>query len=152
MYDSTRARDIPPSADLVAGYVDGRYAWSAADWARWPVSKHVAITISAWHHNAIVLDVEPGDATPEQCNGWLTAIPAATGWIPTLYGNRPALDRARHLAELVKLEVDYWLADWTGTPHLPIGFSACQYAAPGHGSPGHYDLSVVADNWPRAAT
>jgi len=37
-YDAIHPANIPTNAQMVAGYVDGRYAWSAADWARFPHS------------------------------------------------------------------------------------------------------------------
>jgi hypothetical protein len=149
MFDSTSARDIPVNAQLVAGYGNGRYLWAPSDWHRFPPATHVVISVNAWYPHAIVLDVEGGDATPEQANGWIIASQATTGWVPTLYGTRATLDRCRRLANIGHLDCDFWLAEWTGIPHLPPGFAACQYAAPGHGSPGHFDMSVVADNWPR---
>lgn len=149
MFDSTNARDIPVNAALVAGYANGRYAWSPADWKRWVAQSHVVISVDAWYHAALVLDVEFGDARPEQVNGWIIGAEKATGWTPTLYGTKSTLDRCKVLVAQGKLEADYWLAEWTRVPHLPAGYAACQYAAPGHGSPGHFDMSVVADWWPR---
>lgn len=149
MFDSTTARDIPINVALAAGYANGRFAWSATDWKRFPPSSHVVISVNAWYHSAIVLDVETGDATPEQVNGWIIGAEKATGWTPTLYGTKSTLDRCKLLVAKGKLTCDYWLAEWSGVAHLPAGFAACQYAAPGHGSPGHFDMSVVADWWPR---
>jgi hypothetical protein len=149
MYDSVTARDIPGHPQLVAGYANGRYAWSSADWRRFAPASHVMISVKASYFAAIVLDVEPGNDTPAQAPGWVAQSRRVTGWTPTLYGSRAWLDRCRILVDKAGLDCDFWLAEWTGVPHLPAGFAACQYAAPGHGSPGHFDLSVVADWWPR---
>lgn len=149
MFDSTTPRAIPSNAVLVAGYANGRYAWSPLDWKRWPAAAHVVISVNAWYASALVLDVENGDATPEQANGWIIAAERVTGWTPTLYGTKETLDRCKVFVAQANLACDYWLAEWTGIPHLPSGFAACQYAAPGHGSPGHFDMSVAADWWPR---
>ena len=65
MYDSTDADAIPRDAQMVAGYVDGRYAWSGEDWARF--AEHtVRVRISAVGatHLAEVFDVEVGCIWP----------------------------------------------------------------------------------------
>src|SRR5581483_10825841 len=70
MYDSVTAWQIPPDAPAVAGYVDGMYCWSAQDWARFPNALKVTIATSA-AHDAMVLDVERWDATPDEAPGWI---------------------------------------------------------------------------------
>lgn len=149
MFDSDQPEAIPSTAQLVAGYVTGTGAWSPMQWARWPPARHVAISRNAWYHYAIVLDVENGAAKVEQANGWIIGAGPASGWVPTIYGSRSTLDRCKLLVAQGKLDCDYWLADPDGIPHLPAGYAACQYAWPGRGSPGHFDMSVVADWWPR---
>ena len=151
LYDSVTAADIPLSAELVAGYINGRYAWSAQDWMRWPAAREVQISTDAWKQVGLVLDVENGDARPEQANGWIIGATASSGYVPTIYGKAQSLQEVRRLVSEGGLTCDYWLADWTGSFHLPEGYALCQYAAPGHGSPGHYDLSAVADWWPKVA-
>lgn len=150
MFDSTTAADIPPGAKMVAGYGNGTYKWSTADFARFQRARAVVIAVSAGYFNAIVLDVELGDAIPDQAPAWIDGSRLTTGWVPTLYGTKTTLDECRPLVTAAGVDCDYWLADWTGIPHLPAGYGACQYAAPGHGSPGHFDMSVVASWWPRA--
>jgi|HubBroStandDraft_6_1064221.scaffolds.fasta_scaffold103670_2 hypothetical protein len=149
MFDSTSAADIPPDAKMVAGYGDGAYKWTPADWARFPRARGVVIATSAGYFTAIVLDVETGDARPQQAPGWADGSRLTTGWVPTLYGTKATLDQCRPLVAAAGIDCDYWLADWTTVPHLPAGYGACQFAAPGHGSPGHFDMSVVASWWPR---
>jgi hypothetical protein len=63
MRDSTTATDIPvQGTELVAGYIDGKFEWTAADYRRFPGVPHVFVDISGSHPNAGVLDVEPGCA------------------------------------------------------------------------------------------
>jgi hypothetical protein len=150
MFDSVTAGDIPPDAKWVAGYGNGIYKWSPADWARFKRARCVVIATSAGYFAAIVLDVEFGDATPPQTPAWVDGSRLTTGWVPTLYGTKATLDQCRPLMAAAGIDCDYGLADWTTTPHLPAGYGFCQYAAPGHGSPGHFDMSVVASWWPRA--
>jgi hypothetical protein len=149
MFDSTTPWDIPADAQLVMGYVNGQYAWRAQDWRRFPVMRRVALSVSAFYFHAIVLDVEGQDASPDQANGWVIGAARASGWVPTLYGSEATLDRCKVLIAEARLDCDYALADPDGIPHLPAGYGVCQYAWPDRGSPGHFDMSVVADWWPR---
>lgn len=147
MYDSVTATDIPLSAELVAGYCDGPYAWSAADWHRFAQATCVRITITAAANDGHVLDVETGDATPAQAPGWVLMRRAA-GVTPSVYMNAstwPAV-RDAFAAQHVD-EPPYWVAAYDGDPHIPPGAVAHQWVnQPGSG--GHYDLSTVADYWP----
>lgn len=148
LYDAVTPANIPASAQMVAGYVDGRYAWSASDWARFPGAVKVRIAVFASTNDGHVLDVEPGDATPAQAVGWVQRRRAA-GVDPTVYcglsttGYSWANVRAAFQAAGVA-EPHYWVAAYPGNgPNLYAGSVAHQYA-----NPGPYDLSVVADYWP----
>lgn len=148
LYDAVTPANIPASAQMVAGYVDGRYAWRASDWARFPNAVKVRIAVFASTDDGHVLDVEPGDATPAQAVGWVQRRRAA-GVDPTVYcglstsGYSWAQVRAAFQAAGVA-EPHYWVAAYPGIgPALYPGSVAHQYA-----NPGPYDLSVVADYWP----
>lgn len=148
MYDAVTPSNIPADAQMVAGYVDGRYAWSAADWARFPGAVRVRIAVFPWTNDGHVLDVERGDATPAQAPGWVQRRRAA-GVDPTVYcglasaGYSWADVRAAFQAQGVP-EPHYWIAAYPGIgAALYPGSVAHQYA-----NPGPYDLSVVADYWP----
>lgn len=147
MYDSVTASDIPASAQMVAGYVSGPYQWSAADWARFPDAVHVPIATHADVDDGIVLDVEQGDATPDQAPGWVTMRRKA-GIDPTVYCGQfswLAVQAAFRTAGVD--QPHYWIAHYDNAAVLPDGAVAKQYANPGL-SGGHYDLSIVADDWP----
>lgn len=147
MYDSTSARDIPGNAAMVAGYVDGLYTWSDADWRRFPTALKVRIACFASTDDGHVLDVENGDALPIQAPGWAQRRRAA-GIDPTVYvnlSNWSAVITAFHAAGVDPPH--YWLADYDGQAVIPAGCIAKQYADPPI-SGGHYDLSAVADYWP----
>lgn len=66
MFDSTTPSAIPVTAELVGGYVNGQYAWSSADWNRFPGAQQVRINVTGDPALGNCLDVETGDATPEQ--------------------------------------------------------------------------------------
>jgi hypothetical protein len=143
MWDSTTPAAIPSDAELVAGYVNGRYAWSPLDWARWAPARRVSITVLASELGAQVLDVETGDATPAQARAWVEGRHLAGVVAPICYSNR---GEGMHLAlTLVGLRWRWWCADWTGIPHTVLGAAAVQYAAPGIGTALHVDLSWVTD-------
>src|ERR1700691_3628438 len=105
-YDAkTIARNFP-DAQLVAGYTDGIYAWSQADWNLFPKSVHVTVTVNA-SNEADVLDVENGDATPAQTEGWIRARKAAGVYIPTIYCNLSTIPAVRVGTGPYVLGVDY---------------------------------------------
>lgn len=154
-YDSVNADAIPTTAPIVMGYVPpSGYAWSAANWARFPNSLRVHITPSAsvYGPGVHMLDQEPGDASVAQVPGWVTNSRNA-GQEPTVYCDaadwgpvQAAINAAgiRHPA--------YFIAAYPGTgANLPNlnGITAIghQYAN-STTSGGDYDLSVVAPYWP----
>jgi hypothetical protein len=144
MYDSTTATDIPANAEMVAGYVDGTFRWSDADWALFPRASKIRIAINANTNDGHVLDVEPGDAEPWMAPGWIRQRQAAGIARPTIYCDRSELSAVQ--AACQGLNYDIWLANWNGVPHLAAGTIATQYDHPPT-SGGHYDKSLVADRW-----
>lgn len=151
MYDAVTAANIlkkDPQPVLVAGYIDRIVLapWSAADWALFPDARKVTIVKKASTRDGHVLDVEPGDATPEQAPGWAAQRRADGFAYPTIYCNRstwPAV-KAAFAAQGVAAPL-YWIATASGRPEIPDGAIAAQYlldVAPG------IDISVVADYWP----
>lgn len=145
MYDSTNANDIPLTAEMVAGYVDGLYIWSDADWARFPNA--VKVRISVFGNDADVLDVESGAATPGMAPDWANRQ-RARGAEPIVYVNLSNVGAVRAAFEGTgEPQPLYWLASYDNNPTIPAGYIAKQYAnEPLSG--GHFDLSVVADTWP----
>jgi len=146
MHDAVTPSNIDPRAvQLVAGYLNGRYAWSAADWARFPDAVHVGISVRAYWTVGHVLDVETGDATPAEAPAWVQARRVA-GADPTVYCNSstwPAVRAAFAAAHVA--EPHYWIARYDGDPTIPDGAVAKQYR--GNVAPG-IDVSAVRDFWP----
>ena len=141
MYDAVTPGNIPTSAQMVAGYVDGRYAWHANDWARFPNAVKVRIAVFSSTNDGHVLDIEPGCSTPASAPGWVQRRRAA-GVDPSVYCNTStwptvrAAFAAAHIAE-----PHYWIAAYPGIgAALYPGSIAHQYA-----DPGPVDISVVAD-------
>ena len=145
MYDGVTASKLPVSAQLVGGYVDGLYRWSAADWARFPRSVKVRIAVFASTNDGHVLDVEPGNATPAQSVDWVLMRRRA-GADPTVYMNTSTWPTVRSSFQARRVaEPHYWVAQYDDRAVIPSGAIAKQYY--NNDSLG-YDLSIVADHWP----
>lgn len=141
--DARAIAALPFPISLVAGYVDGLYAWSPDDWALFPNSTHVRIAVFSTTNDGHVLDVENGDATPAQSVDWVLMRRAA-GADPSIYCNTstwPAV-RAAFKARAVD-EPHYWVAQYDGIQIVPAGAIAKQFT-----DAGQYDRSIVADYWP----
>jgi hypothetical protein len=148
MADSVTAGDIPVGRfPFVAGYVDGAYAWSEANWQLHRTSIEVGIAVSAATNAGEALDVETGDATPAQAVDWCHMRRLA-GVIPTVYIQYSRWLEAENAFKARNTpEPLWWVADWNNTADLFHPSVAHQYANPTL-SGGHYDLSAVADHWP----
>lgn len=130
MYDAIGGQSRDPQAIaakfgtqvLVAGYVDGLYAWTAAQWAVFPSANRIRITAipgSATAKDADVADCEFGDYTPLQAGQWVVAA-HEDGERKTVYCSRDTIPEVRAAAGSLQLNRDYdiWAADWTGAPHV----------------------------------
>src|ERR1700740_3357635 len=85
MADSVTATDIPPGVyELVAGYIDGLYKWTDADWVFHHQSRLVSITAVTADPAAQVADVETGALTPGMAANWAKQR-AAAGNVSTVY-------------------------------------------------------------------
>jgi hypothetical protein len=144
LYDSVTAADIPADAQLVAGYINGRFAWSASDWDRFPNAIKLRISIDPTVP-ADVLDVELGDAAPSDCPGFIQRAQAAGIAKPIIYCGASVTSAVAYYCG--SLEHRLWTADYTGVPHITPGADLTQYADPTYGSGGHYDVSEVSDAW-----
>jgi len=148
-FDAVTASRIPATAQMVGGYVDGLYRWSAADWARFPRAVTVRIAVFATTDDGHVLDCEPGNCTPAQAVDWVL-LRRRAGADPSVYCNQmdpdigwPAVRAAFHARKVP--EPHYWVAKYDGVALLPDGAVAKQYL---NDESAGYDLSIVADHWP----
>jgi len=143
-YDAITPANIPTNAQGVCGYVDGKYAWKAADWARFPHAVKVRIAVFSSTNDGHVLDVEPGCSTPANAPGWVVRRRKA-GIDPTVYCSLSQWPVVRAAFAAAKVtQPHWWIAAYPGNgPALYPGSVAHQYA-----NPGPVDISVVADYWP----
>jgi hypothetical protein len=131
----------------VAGYLDGAYAWTAAEWALFPRSVKVQVVITASANEGDVLDVETGDASPGQTAGWIQMRKAAGYYRPTIYCNLSTVAAVRTGTGKYVLGEDYdlWVADYdNSTAEVYAGAVAKQYK-----TTSGDDVSIVFDTaWP----
>lgn len=136
MRDSVNASLIPLDTPVVAGYGDGLYMWSSADWARFTNNIALSIVVFAGDSGDI-LDVENGDASPSDVPGWIDRFNRANRRRATIYCNRSTIDAVRAAAG--NRAFDWWAATLDGTQSVP-GAVAVQYT-----DTGAYDESVILD-------
>jgi hypothetical protein len=140
VYDSVTPSQIPAGA-RVATYATGGYAVNPAAVA----GRHVTwIDTNGSDPRAAALDVEPGDATPQQAAQWTwNKLHNAAGDIAIIYTYRaewPATQAAiATLPQAMQHQVRYWIADPTGVNHIVPGAAATQWYW-GHS----YDISTAA--------
>lgn len=158
MYDSTSPWDIPRDAEMVAYYVDGRYAWPQEWLDMFPNAVKVSIS-AIGQRTAQVGDVEVGCIwPPANAVPWVLRA-RADGYDPTIYVNElndwgPVRQAFRNAGVP---EPHYLVARYNGVREIPPGAIGRQFAHP-HDGDGvannpwetgkHYDLSIVADYWP----
>lgn len=152
MYDGINAdaagiaRDFP-AAQMVAGYLTGQYAWTLAEWGLFPRAAHVTIVTQASVNAGDVLDVEQGDASPAETEGWIGLRKRSGLYRPTVYCSLSVVPAVRQGTGPYVLGRDYdlWVADWDGTtaPVYPLAVAKQFKSTPG------YDVSAVFnDGWP----
>lgn len=153
MWDSTTpAISIPRTAAIVAGYVNGDYAWKPSDWTLFADAIKVRISVTG-NIPCDVYDVERGDYLPSDTQVLLATAHDAGVERPTFYFDKSSYAEVRQYIPPPGAEWAWWAADWTGRPHslsMPDGgiASVVQYANPTY-TGGNYDLSAVYDpTWP----
>lgn len=124
-YDAVTAGAVPAGADAVAGYVDGRFRSLPALRLAHPGVLWLSICVGV-ASQAMVLDVEGGDATPEAAAEWIGEMHARGVQRPCIYcslSTVPALEAVLRSHQLARNRIRLWTAHWTGRAH--ICSSAC---------------------------
>ena len=153
LWDSTTPSQIPTTAPIVAGYIDGAFAWSAADWHRLEASQHVTISVFG-NQGARVLDVENMDATATQAARW-AQVELDAGRRPTLYSSistwtdeiQPALAAIGEFPAAL----DWWCANPTGTPQRSRAGNECEASRKGQATSSDAKRRAQARPMPFAA-
>lgn len=153
MIDSVDAHRITGRPRLVAGYIDGDYAWDHADWGLPPVEGAVKVLISVTGDttsklalSANVKDVENGDCTPKLAADWIRNKHREGKHGCTVYCALSALEA---VWDACRGEAYYiWVADWTGRAHPVPRTVATQYT---NNRAADIDLSMVySSEWVEA--
>ena len=148
MYDSVNIDNLPLDGDVYAGYVGGNWPTYEPLMKKFPHKPVVSIAVQA-NQDAQVLDIESGDATPEQAAAWVARQIKLGRKRPTIYTSHALMQDV--LNEIAKAKVerpDFWIADWTGAAHAIPGAVAVQWA-----SNDRFDETVITDpTWPEVAS
>lgn len=119
MYDSITLDAIPVNARAVAGYVNGRWPTFHEIEKRWPRAKRLSIAVTA-AVDADCLDVENGDASPEQAPAWVRRQHARGVERPAVYCSVSISMKVRWLllkAGIRRPRYRLITAHYTGKPH-----------------------------------
>jgi hypothetical protein len=160
MADDIDVGNYPANPELVAGYVNGAWPTALGLPARFPGVPLVTIDVNGTRPDAMVLDMEWGDATPEMCPPWVAQHRVGDSG-PVIYCSLSRVQEvlAAFVASGFRAPRGLWTAHYSGQPHLctpaacglPAAAAdlvvATQYADPPL-SGGPYDLSLCAPGWP----
>ena len=120
MYDSVNTKMIPADAEAVAGYVGGFWPTFPTLVLEWPKAKKLSIAVNA-RQDAECLDVEAGDARPDQAPAWVKRQIKRGVKRPVVYGSVSQMGlilRTLEKAGIHRSQVRVWTAHYTFKPHL----------------------------------
>lgn len=129
MFDSISVSEIPKNAEAVAGYVGGYWPTFEELVKRFPRAHKLSIAVNS-HEDADCLDVEKGDATPQDVPGWYMRQRLKGKKLPCFYASlsvMPEVVKELHDHGINRNAVRLWVAHWTNEPHIPVGYDACQW-------------------------
>jgi hypothetical protein len=144
---------IPAGWPYVAGYTDGSWPTINLLLAAFPHSHILTVTVNTSGH-ADCLDIEPGDATPDEAASWVRADEQVK-----TTGGRQAFPRPCIYAPLYlwqdiwanlnangipRSSVWEWDAHWDYFAHIDQGFDATQWTDSALGHPHLLDESMVS--------
>jgi hypothetical protein len=119
MFDSIDLSQVPSNAPAVACYTSGNWPTYEDSKRRFPKARHLSIAVSS-AHDADCLDVEPGDATPQDAPRWVRRQLHRGIKRPVVYASVSSM--AGILAQLAahgirRDQVRLWTAHYTHHPH-----------------------------------
>ncbi|MBS1862998.1 MAG: hypothetical protein JSS68_14955 [Actinobacteria bacterium] len=120
MYDSVDLSQIPSDAPAAAGYVGGSWPTFKELKKKFPRARRLSIAVNA-SEDADALDIESGDATPDQAPDWVRRQQKRGVKRPVVYASAsvmPSVLAALKAAGIKREEVRVWTAHYTFTPHL----------------------------------
>lgn len=146
MYDTTDDT-APAGADLYAGYVNGRYQSYKKLKAQYP--NKVVVSIDVLNHPGVaqVLDIEAGDATPNEAPAWFDASLKAGIHRPTLYFSSSYAGEIK--SYMGNRKFDAWIAEYGPKLHASSDaqMNIVAWQKTDHGPNGeNIDISDVFDD------
>ena len=124
MFDSIDVSQIPRTAKAAAGYVDGRWPtfFKLRAWCQQAAAAGRLLSIAVFPKDgADALDIENGDATPDQAPAWVKRQLAAGKNRPGVYSSVSEMVRVLKVLEasgINRKDVRVITAHYTGKPHL----------------------------------
>ncbi|MGH9072319.1 MAG: hypothetical protein ACRDX8_14435 [Acidimicrobiales bacterium] len=150
MYDTVGGSvdAIAPDAPAVAGYVDGAYAWTSSEWARFTTHRRLHISVLA-NADSDTFDSETGNASPTQV-AQAARVRELKGLRSVIYCNMSAY--ANQLQEcqgagVARSAWDWWAARWGQGDAIPPDAVGVQFAS---SSSPNVDTSNMDDTWANA--
>ena len=144
MYDGISPSEVPRGGAAYMGYLNGAWPSYAELVKMHPTAKHVSVSVTASANVGDVLDVENGDAMPNEAPGWVAKRRAAGAHWVAVYTNDSTWPTVKAAFAAAKVPEPYWfIAAYPGVgPTLESGTIGHQY----ENTPG-YDVSVVDSTW-----
>ena len=135
VYDAVDVAAIPANAQYVLAYADGAWPTIQKARARFPKATIWTVTVTGGTR-ADMGDCEGGDLSPGGAAGgyvggqfrWIYSADSNAGPILSSLGGHP---------------FPWWAAEPNGQPHINPYAIATQFAWPGYGSPGNFDISLA---------
>lgn len=127
MFDSTEPSEIPHGANAVGAYAGGRWPTYMEVKADWPHARILSIAVNSGEHRCAdgtpieCLDIEPGDAVPEQAPAWFHVQRSLGVKRPCFYGSLSWVEQiegALRAAGIARHEYRIWSAHYTGVAHI----------------------------------
>jgi hypothetical protein len=145
MADSVNPTSLPAGMDLYGAYDDGSYNNVVAVRQRFPSATVIAITVLASDNMGDCLDVENGDATPQDAPAWVQKRRLAGHLGPLVYCSEAIWPEVRlAFSNAGVLAPGYWIAAYPGIgPVIYPGAIGHQFID--HGA---WDESVMVDYLP----
>lgn len=148
MDDSVDVSQLPDDAQVVGGYIDGRYANLPALIRRFHGRADIVSFGIFLGHLADFTDVEPGNPidTPRKVRADFEFRRAHGVWKPGFYGDRTRMANTilPGLSGIPRSEYRLLLADWTDRPHITPGYDGDQYESLNH---PNIDISRLASSF-----
>jgi hypothetical protein len=146
MFDSVNINEIPRSAVAVAGYTSGNWPTFLRLKAQFPKAKLLSIAVNA-SHDAMCLDVEPGDATNDQASAWVKRQQGRGVKRPVLYtsvSNAASLLHELERHGIKRSDIRLWTAHYTFRAHR-CG-PECGFGFTGKADATQYDDKALGKN------